>query len=152
NLIAASDGKSDPGRDRSSKNEAGALQSATCRQRPSSDFWPACGSGLLASGNRWCFALAARSPFGGDGDVVLHVVDSGHRPGNFPNVALEPLVRHAAGQRDAAALVFDVDLARARQQLERIVNEVLDFILAGRSHRLTAPDADSREQRGRGNT
>ena len=84
----------------------------------------------------------------GNGQVVLHIVDARNPPDDFTDVMLEPFVLDETGERDAAAFNPDLHFAGARQQLECVVEEVLEFRIVGRPERLAAANRDGRKQRG----
>src|SRR5882762_10410071 len=54
-------------------------------------------------------------------------------------IALAPLVLYRAAENDAAVLTTDFHVGGARQQIERVVNELFHFVVVGRSLRLTSP-------------
>jgi len=57
-------------------------------------------------------------------------------------------VLDGTAQRDAAAFDPDLHVAGPLEQLERVVEEILDFLIVGRPERSAAPNRDGREQRG----
>ena len=73
-----------------------------------------------------------------------------NRPGNLADVPLDPLVLHSPRQRHAPAFAAHFHVGRARQQLERIVDEVLDLLIVCGALRLAASHRDGREQQRRG--
>src|SRR5207237_5578040 len=101
---------------------------------------------LFAAGRRrWRLRFAAlptRPAPRSNRDVVLHVVDARYRPRNLARVSLDALVGHAAGQYRPAALATYFDIVGSRQQIERVGDKVLDFLVVGRSQRLTTPHGD----------
>jgi hypothetical protein len=105
-------------------------------------------SGLFAGSDAWGLPFTTRPgpPTLRDRGVVLHVSYRGDRPSDFTDVPLEPLLWHRARQRRAPSIDADFDIIRPRQQIERVGDEVFDFVIVVRPERLAAPHGDRREK------
>ena len=56
-------------------------------------------------------------------------------------------MRDRAGQYRAPSFDAHFDIVRPREQIERVVDEILDFLIVGRAEWLAAPHGDGRQER-----